>query len=181
MVRIEKTAFLSDIRGQSKYREFPDSDYRSIEAAVEEVPADVFHEHQKGIELREFDSKIASELPGYDHEHDDSSGRNSACKLWADAGFDHSVDLYNADERIAIEIEKSEAKRVSDDILKFIRGGKTQREKRQTIEFGCLIVPTNYGGSRDLHRATTRNLEFIRSVLFVEDIAVLGYEDPRWG
>lgn len=101
-----------------------------------------------------------------------SAWSKSAWVLWV---------LEAAEQRIAIEIEKSERKRVSDDILKFIKGGKTQQANRKKIEFGLLVVPTNYRGSGDLFGASMRILEFIRSVLFVEDVAVLGYVDPRWG
>ena len=80
---------------------------------------------------------------------------------------------------VSSSVEKSERNRVSDDILKFTKGGKTQRANRKKIEFGCLVVPTNYRGSGDLFGASKRNLEFIRSVRFVENIAVLGYVDPQ--
>jgi hypothetical protein len=181
MVEVVRTRFLSGIRSQSTYRVFPDDEHEKIVSAVEAVPDRIFTDGKKGVEIRKFDSVISDELPDYAHEHDSETGRNSACKLWDNEGFDHSVDLYNPEKRIAIEIEKSERKRVSDDILKFIKGGKTQRANRKKVEFGCLVVPTNYRGSGDLFGASMRNLEFIRSVLFVEDIAILGYVDPRWG
>ena len=180
MVTVEKTGFLSDIRSQSKYREFPDEELQEITSALEAVPDEIFRGNTKGNEIKRLDAIVADNLPGYAHEHDSPNGRNAVCKLWENEGFDHSVDLYNQEKRIAIEIEKSERKRVSDNILKFIKGGKTQKEKRKKIEFGCLIVPTNYRGSGDLFGSSMRNLEFIRSILFVEDIAVVGYEDPRW-
>lgn len=179
MVHVKREGFLSDVRRQSKYRTFPENDFQEIRSAVERVSPEIFHGGSKGIEIRQLDALIAENLRGYEHEHD-GNGRNPLCKLWENEGFDHSVDLYHPEKRIAIEIEKSERKRVSDDILKFIKGGKTQKANRKKIEFGCLIVPTNYRGSGDLFRSSMRNLEFIRSILFVEDIAVLGYEDPRW-
>lgn len=180
MVTVEKTGFLSDIRSQSTYREFPEDEFQEIKSALEAVPDEIFQENAKGNEIKRLDAIVAEHLPGYEHEHDSTNGRNAVCKLWENEGFDHSVDLYNPEKRIAIEIEKSERKRVSDDILKFIKGGKTQKAKRKKIEFGCLIVPTNYRGSGDLFGSSIRSLEFMRSVLFVEDIAVIGYEDPRW-
>lgn len=180
MVEVVRTGFLSGIRSQSTYRVFPDDDHEKIVSAVETVPDRIFTDGKKGVEIRKFDSVISDELPDYAHEHDSEAGRNSACKLWADAGFNHSVDLYNPDKRIAIEIEKSETKRVSDDILKFIKGGKSQKDNRQLIEFGCLIVPVNYNGTINIFDGCMNNLEFMRGVLFVEDIAVVGYRDPRW-
>lgn len=180
MVTVEKTTLLSEMRGQRSSREFPEDEVAKIRAAVRDVPASLFHDGTKGVELRRFDAVLAETLPSYEHEHAGEGGRNPACKLWANEGFDHSVDLYHPEKRVAVEVEKSERKRVSDDILKFIKGGKTQRANRQKIEFGCLVVPTNYQGYDDLFRASTRTLEFVRSVLFVEDVAVLGYVDPRW-
>lgn len=180
MVVIQETGFLSQIREQRSSRSFPDDELRAIEAAVRAVPATLFTDADSGIEIRAFDTFLARKLPHYEHEHASEGGRNPACKLWADAGFNYSVDLYHDEKRVAIEIEKSERKRVSDDILKFIKGGKTQREGRKKIEFGCLVVPTNYRGSGNLFGASMRTLEFIRSILFVEDVAVIGYRDPRW-
>lgn len=180
MVVVAKIGFLSDLRNQKRYREFSNEDLQEITSAVQAVPKDIFGDGVGGNEIRQMDALIAKNLPEYEFEHDGENGRNSACKLWENNGFDHSVDLYNAEKRIAIEIEKTERKRVSDDILKFIKGGKTQKNKRKRIEFGCLIVPTNYGGSGNIFGGSLRNLEFMRSVLFVEDIAVIGYKDPRW-
>lgn len=180
MVEVIETGFLSDIRPQSKYRVFPNDEHTNIVSAIESVPERIFTEGKKGIEIRNVDSIISDGLPEYAHEHDSETGRNSACKLWAEKGFNHSVDLYNPDKRIAVEIEKSETKRVSDDILKFIKGGKSQKDNRKIIEFGCLIVPVNYSGSINIFAGSMNNLEFMRGILFVEDVAVFGYRDPRW-
>lgn len=180
MVTVEQTGFLSDIRTQSTYRPFPQDDFTRIRDAVETIPDDTFRGNNSGQEIRSLDAKIAANLPGYEHEHQDGTGRNPTCKLWASNGFNHSVDLYHPEKRIAIEIEKSERKRLSDDVLKFIKGGKTQRDNRKKIEFGCLIVPVNYRGSGNIFAGALTTLDFMRSVLFVEDIAVIGYRDPRW-
>lgn len=180
MVEVVKNEFLSGIRSQSKYRTFPTDEHAKIVSAIESVPEKIFISSKKGVEIRKFDSVISDGLPEYAHEHDSETGRNSACKLWKNDGFNHSVDLYNADKRIAIEIEKSETKRVSDDILKFIKGGKSQKDNRKIIEFGCLIVPVNYRDSINIFDGCMNNLEFMRGVLFVEDILVIGYQDPRW-
>lgn len=58
---------------------------------------------------------------------DAAGGYNPNCKLWSHQGFNYSVDLYDADARIAIEVEKSERKNVSDDLLKFQKGYRTQK------------------------------------------------------
>lgn len=180
MVQVEKTGFLSDIRNQSTYRTFPPAEFDMIRAAIEDIPARTFQSNEHGREIRKLDELIAAGLPDYEHEHHEGTGRNPRCKLWMDDGFNHSVDLYHPGKRIAIEIEKSERKRLSDDILKFIKGGKTQRNNRKKIEFGCLIVPVNYRGSGNIFAGALNTLNFMRSVLFIEDVAVIGYRDPRW-
>jgi len=52
-----------------------------------------------------------------------------------------SVDLYNPKERIAIEIEKTEKKRIVHDLLKLYNGGLTFVPK---IRYGVLIFPKVY-------------------------------------
>lgn len=173
MVEVVVTSLLSeDIRKQTKYRSFPEDEFQAILEGVEGAPEAVFDQ------VHGLDHYLAERLPDYEFELDSDLGRNSACQLWIPE-FQHSVDLYNTEDRIAIEVEKSQQKRVSDDILKFIKGGKTQKNNRKLIEFGCLIVPTNYG-SRDnnLFDEAMRTMRFIRSVLHVEDIAVIGYREP---
>lgn len=180
MVEVANIGFFTDIKETRSSRKFPNEEQQALEAAIENVPRSIFEDSQNGQEVRKFDGFLAEELPAYEHEHDSDSGRNPECKLWKkEEGFDHSVDLYNPEKRIAIEIEKSERKRVSDDLIKFNKGGKTQRGKRKKIEFGCIIVPVNYRGSGNIFSGTMKTLEFMRSFLFVEDVAVFGYRDPR--
>ncbi|MCT9095161.1 hypothetical protein [Haloarchaeobius sp. HME9146] len=88
-----------------------------------------FVEIESRHELQAFDNEIANSLPEYEYEQAPESGRYSATEIWKDKNFDHSVDLYHAENRIAIEIEKSERKRVSDDLLKFINRAQAYRKK----------------------------------------------------
>ncbi|SFR44293.1 hypothetical protein SAMN04487947_1500 [Halogeometricum rufum] len=171
MVEVVKEGFLNeDIRERKSSRMFPEDEYERILSAVEDAPDSVFETDQRTL-----DSHVADAIPDYYFEEDAASGRNSKCKLWT-PDFDHSVDLYHPEERIAIEIEKSQQKRVSDDILKFVKGGKTQRNNRKKVEFGCLIVPVNWGSkNNNLYNEAMQCMRFIRSVLHVEDIAVIGY------
>lgn len=172
MVEIVEKEFLSEIRNQSTSRRFPEEEYEKIVSAIENAPESVL----KGGETT-LDDAISDGLPEYEYEWDAESGRNPQTMLWAPR-FNHSVDLYHPEERIAIEVEKAQRKRISDDILKFIKGGKTRSGGRDKIEFGCLIVPAvhpDYGNLFD-HAITT--MEFMRSVLHVEDIAVIGYRKP---
>ena len=85
----------------------------------------------------------------------------------------------NADERIAIEVEKSERKNVSDDLLKFQKGYRTQKDGRPKIEFGCLVVPVNYLGRHNLYQHSLTKLDFMKGGLFIDDVAVIGYRDPQ--
>ncbi|WP_020220526.1 hypothetical protein [Halarchaeum acidiphilum] len=175
MVKVVKEGFLNqEIRDTKTSRSFPEDQYERILSSVEEAPIHILEKDSD----EDLDRHIAHGLPDYHFEQDARTGRNPRCKLWC-PDFDHSVDLYNTDERIAIEIEKSQRKRVSDDVLKFIRGGKTHENNRKKIEFGCLVVPVNWGsGNNDLFNEAMNCMRFIRSVLHVEDIAVIGYRIP---
>jgi len=141
MVVIEEVTRLSERRTQTSSEAFPDELLASIRSAVEAVPTSVFDGSTKHTEVGEFDAAIANGLPQYEYEGDAAGGFNPNCKLWSHLGFNYSVDLYDADARIAIEVEKSERKNVSDDLLKFQKGYRTQKDSRPKIEFGCLIVP----------------------------------------
>lgn len=171
---------MSDIRSQKKSGVFPEPHRQEIRSAVESIPQSVFFDTPKGREVKEFDRRIAENLSDYEFVDAREVGDNPNCQLWSNRDFDHSVDLYHPEDRIAIEIEKSERKTVSFDILKFIRGGKTQRDGEKKIRFGCMVVPVNYGRSKNnLAHEAVRNLDFMSSVLFVEDVLILGYVDPR--
>jgi hypothetical protein len=146
MVVVEEVTKLSARRTQTSSEAFPDEVLASIRAAVEAVPAGVFDGSTKHIEVGGFDAAIADSLPQYEYEGEAAGGFNPNCKLWSHLGFNYSVDLYDIDTRIAIEVEKSERKNVSDDLLKFHKGYRTQKDGRPKIEFGCLVVPVNYLG-----------------------------------
>lgn len=119
MVIVEETTQLSERRTQTSSAVFPDDAFQSIRAAVEAVPASVFEDTTKRDEITAFDSGISDELPQYEYDGDATSGHNPSCELWTHLGFKYSVDLYNGDERIAIEVEKTKKKNVSDDLIKF--------------------------------------------------------------
>jgi len=38
--------------------------------------------------------------------------------------------------------------------MKFIKGGKTQKDNRKKIQFGSIIVPVNYRGSGNIFSGT---------------------------
>jgi len=179
MVEVVEEGLLSrDIRNQTKYDPFPEGEYDRILRAVQEAPDSVFDDNDEDL-----DGYIAENLLDYEFEQDADSGRNDACKL--SDKFDHTVDFYHPEKRIAIEVEKTQQKRISDDILKFIMGGKWERDEVSKIKFGCLVVPVNYGQRSDrsttdnLFKEAMKNLEFTRSVLHVHDIVVIGYKIPE--
>ena len=96
-MQVEQIGMLSDIRDQTTYRTFPEDDLDELIAAIEDVPDAIIESSTHGHELRAFDDSIADSLQEYAYEHDIDHGRNPACKLWSDDGFDHSVDLYQPD------------------------------------------------------------------------------------
>jgi hypothetical protein len=179
MVEIVEVECLSDRRQQTSSDKFPPDELATIRSAVEQVPEDIFKRSVEREELGDFDARIAESLPGYEYEGTRAGGYNPACKLWSHLGFEYSVDLYNPIERIAIEVEKSERKNVSDDLLKFQKGYRTQQNGRPKIEFGCLVVPVNYRGSDNLYRHSLTKLDFMKGVLFIDDVAVVGYRIPK--
>ena len=179
MVVVEEVTKLSERRAQTSSEAFPDDALASIRSAVEAVPASVFDGSTKHTEVGGFDAAIADGLSQYEYEGDAAGGYNPNCKLWSHQGFNYSVDLYDADARIAIEVEKSERKNVSDDLLKFQKGYRTQKDGRPKIEFGCLVVPVNYLGRHNLYQHSLTKLDFMKGVLFIDDVAVIGYRDPR--
>jgi hypothetical protein len=179
MVTVSDISRFSEQRSQTRSDTFPSDALDSITAAVEAVPERVFLDRSKGTEISEFDSSIAETLPDYEYEGDALSGHNPNCELWSHLDFDYCVDLYDPENRIAIEVEKSERKNISDDLLKFQKGHRTQKDGRPKIEFGCLIVPVNYRGSGNLYKHSLAKLDFMRGVLFIDDVAVIGYRDPR--
>lgn len=178
MVEIEAVTRLSDRRRQTSSAAFPSDELETIRSAVERVPEAVFEGVVKREELSAFDARIAEHLPEYEYEGERAGGYNPACKLWSHLGFEYSVDLYHPDQRVAIEVEKSERKNVSDDLLKFQKGYRTQQDGRPKIGFGCLVVPVNYRGSDNLYQHSLTKLDFMKGVLFIDDVAVIGYRIP---
>lgn len=178
MVVVENVTWLSERRKQTSSAAFPGDILESIRSAVEQVPESIFEDATKHKEIGAFDALIAESHPSYEYEGRASGGYNPNCKLWSHMGFNYSVDLCDADERIAIEVEKSERKNISDDLLKFQKGYRTKKDDRPKIEFGCLVVPVNYRGSDNLHQHSLTKLDFMKGVLFIDDVAVIGYRIP---
>jgi len=173
MVEIIGTHSLSEFREDTNCS-FPETELLEIKQAIEAVPESVILESDSGKEVTDFDDIVGQNLPQY------STEGSGDCKLWAEDGFHHMVDLYHKQKRIAIELEKSERKYVWKDLVKFGRGGSTYEGDRKKIEYGCLVVPDYYlSKSRPVFSGTRRMLEFIEPMLDVQGIVVIGFNDPR--
>lgn len=177
MVKIEGISRLSDRRNQTSSDEFPRDDLERIESAVRDVPDGVFEGTAQNQEGGGLDFSIAEGLPEYEFEGTRAGGYNPECKLWPDFGY--SVDLYHPDRRIAIEVEKSNMKSISDDLVKFQQGYRAERAGKPKIQFGCLVVPVNYRGSDNLYQHSLRKLDFMKGMMYIDDVAVIGYRIPN--
>src|ERR1700733_8034456 len=62
------------------------------------------------------------------------------CRLWR-PDFNHSVDFLHEDKRIAIEVEKTEKKRIVHDVLKLVNGSLTFSPR---VRYGVLVYPRYY-------------------------------------
>ncbi|MDO4924231.1 MAG: hypothetical protein Q3980_01045 [Turicibacter sp.] len=102
-----------------------------------------------------------------------------ACRLWKNEGFKHSVDFYNETLKIAIEVEKSEVKRIHHDILKLLNGSMTFIPK---VKYGVLIYPEYTIVSRkprNFHKVVMNDMNFyFRKVLEgtgLKDVILIRY------
>ncbi len=113
---------------------FPEEQKKEIIDAVKSIR---IPKSQKEIQnkLDEELDKILTPLGYFSDNRNDPQ-----CKLWI-PDFQHAVDFYNPNEKIAVEVEKAEIKRVVHDLLKLINATKTFRAK---IKYGVLIVPDKY-------------------------------------
>jgi hypothetical protein len=69
-----------------------------------------------------------------------SKGNPDACRLWF-PDFKNEIDFYNPSKKIAVEVEKSEVKRVIHDMLKLVNGSMTFMPK---VKYGVLVMPNIY-------------------------------------
>jgi len=172
MVDIVGTHRLSEFNEEAMCS-FPEPELSEIRQAIATVPESVLLESDSGDEVTEFDNIVAQNLSQYSTE---GSGE---CRLWAEDGFQHSVDLYHKQKRIAIELEKSEKKYAWKDLVKFGRGGSTYDSDRKKVEYGCLVVPDYYlSKKRPVFSGTRKILKFIEPMLDVHEIVVIGFHDP---
>lgn len=170
MVEIVDEKHLHEYRGGDQER-FPSEELSNIKSAIETVDDSIFLETESGQEIP-FDDEVATHLDLY------SSGGTTEHRLWRNSN--HSVDLYNPDRKIAVEIEKTEKKNIWKNLIKFSRGSVGEYERQ--IEYGCVVVPVNYSTTRkdyNIFRHAQRALKFTSPIMHVEDVVVIGYRDPR--
>jgi len=147
--------------------DFPESELSKLRSAIEAVEDSVFLEAESGSEVP-LDEELASHLDSY------APGGKTEHQLWDNSN--HSVDLYNPNAKIAVEIEKTEQKNIWKNLIKFSRG------KEGGIDYGCVVVPDNYStsrGERDLFAHAQHALRFTSPLIPINDIVVIGYHDPR--
>lgn len=167
MVDVEGRRYLHEFREGDSGR-FPEDELDKLTSAVEAVDESTFHDTRKGREV-DLDREIAASLDEY------VSGPNTEYQLWRD--FKMSVDLYNPDSQIAVEIEKTEKKLVWKNLIKFSRGKHHDSDKE--IDFGCIVVPVNYPGGGNIFRHATNAMEFASPLISIRDVVIVGYRDPR--
>ncbi|MFP9192148.1 hypothetical protein ACLI4Q_10895 [Natrialbaceae archaeon A-CW1-1] len=166
MVSVVGVRFLHEYRDDPP-QHFPDTELTKLRSAIEAVDESVFFETGSKNEVK-LDEEMASHLNSY------APKGKTEHQLWDESN--HSVDLYNVNERIAVEIEKTEQKNIWKNLIKFSRG------KEGGIDYGCVVVPENYTTSRrelNLFAHAQRALKFTSPLIPIDDIAVIGYHDPR--
>jgi len=129
----------------------------------------------------EIQKKLESELTKTlkKHGYFSSETGDTECRLWMPE-FQHAVDFYNPDKKIAIEVEKAEIKRIMHDLLKLVNATKTFRPK---IKYGVLIVPNKYfirSGVRNFISTIKQEISFYFSNLLGDsgllDLLIISYE-----
>ncbi|MGG5757926.1 hypothetical protein ACQ3VF_19300 [Bacillus toyonensis] len=107
-------------------------------------------------------------------------GGKHPCFLWIDTK--HSVDFYNQESKIAIEVEKTEVKRIPHDVLKFLLASEIGK-----VEYGVLIIPKIYRTrteDRDFEKTVKANIKFYFNTVIprypnLKDILFIVYDFPK--
>jgi len=151
---------------------FPNQQRRIIEEAMREI-------EPENPPYPDIDELLSDALRP--HEYYSEFNRDDEVFLWR-PDHSHSVDLYSPNQMIAIEIEKTERKRVVHDLLKIYNGGLTFVPR---VRYGVLIYPAVYiSGTGTIHNtfgtnAVVADLEFYFRPLFsrgeIQDILCIAY------
>lgn len=94
------------------------------------------------------------------------SRQRKDCQIWAPE-FDHCFDFINPKKGIAIEIEKSEVKRIVHDVLKFVKGSRLTKKK---IRYGVLVIPNRYKSAKSNHERAFWEIVQQDVVFYCKDI-----------
>lgn len=89
---------------------------------------------------------------------------------------DHRFDIYNWENKTAIEIEESEVKYVWKDLIKLAIGARRGR-----VENALLICPLAYRGkslktSVPIFAQAIKISEFMSDFMWMKNLAIIGYE-----
>jgi len=112
---------------------FPQDERKILEDSIRSIDLKTPHKVLQSLEM-----EMAKQLSprGYfcSIDHPDE------CRLWT-PDFRNEVDFYNPSKKIAIEVEKTEVKRVIHAVLKLVNGSMTFMPK---VKYGVLVVPDVY-------------------------------------
>lgn len=112
---------------------FPDDERKALVEAMNKIDIST------PAEVNKLESELNEKISGRWYIWDQKNP--SICKLWKPDDFNMSVDFYNAEKKIAIEVEKTEVKRIPRDFLKLINGSFTFVPK---VRYGVIICPQTY-------------------------------------
>jgi len=160
-VKITQVKTLHDL-GFKKERQFPKEEKDKIVKAVENIQFKDFNSYSKN-----FEKELAKEL-----------GSNFCINSPIFEGNKHSLDFYNPELKIGIEIEKTKTTTLLLNVIKLIVGYKNEK-----IDFGVLMFPDKYRnkttpeGHQDKFLNRLENeLNLIKSILEIKDILIIEYD-----
>lgn len=127
----EREKLISAVKSITKFKKFGDVNHGALD--------------------QELDNKLKHFGYVWDKDNTLRLDGKHPCFLWSETK--HSVDFYNSESKIAIEIEKTEVKRIPHDVLKFLLASEIGK-----VEYGVLIIPKMYPTS-------TQDRKFERTVI----------------
>ncbi len=137
---------------------FPEKDRALLSEAMESIDDSVLWKQIENAREDILERELANKLEplGYYYSKD----HPEKCQLWR-PDYRHEADFYNPTEKISIEVEKTEKKRVVHDILKLVNGSMTFVPR---VRNGVLIIPDRY--VRDSGKSSTFFSTVKRELLF---------------
>jgi hypothetical protein len=111
---------------------FPTEDRKLLESALAAVTVPNI------AQIGELETQLNKHLTGQGYLWDKT--HKEECRVWR-PDFQHSVDFIHPAKRVAIEVEKTEVKRIVHDVLKLMNASLTFVPR---VRFGVLIYPKMY-------------------------------------